>query len=238
MTLQPNRELNQPEPEYKSIPALAKTEQNRAHKLDRDIIEDCNEIQKRFKRLAKNLAEMHERRLYFAFGFFTFEEYCRKRLGRSRQYIYKIMQAYDTLKFLETQGVSEEDTDALTERLVREIRALPQYKQAKVAQAIARIKREKGRTATVLEVQAEAELLDNEKDSARIDRQQKEVLAKLEGIVRGLKIGLSFDTLSDDYRRRVTVVLMAIADSVKALLASINSPAVKARADADAERKG
>jgi hypothetical protein len=50
-------------------------------------------------------------------------------------------------------------------------------------------------------------------------------------MARGLKMGLSYDTLSDDYRRRVTVALMAIADGVKARLASINSPAVKARAD-------
>jgi hypothetical protein len=224
---------DQPDSPAKSIPILAKTEQNRARKLDHDIIEDCNEIQKRFKRLAKNLTEMHERRLYFAFGFFTFEEYCRKRLAKSRQYVYKIMQAYDTLKFLADQGVSEEDTDALTERLAREIRALPQYKQAKVAKAIARIKREQGRTATVLEIQAEADRLDHEPDSARNAREQTEVLTKLEKMARGLKMGLSFDTLSDDYRRRITVALMSIADGVKVLLAAINSPEVRRRAQAN-----
>jgi hypothetical protein len=231
MTDETNQQLPVPEPGYKSIPALAKTEQTRAHKLDREIIEDTKLIEKSFKRLAKNLTEMNNRRLYFAFGFFTFEEYCRKRLGKSRQYIYKIIQAHDTLKFLESQGVSEEDTDALTERLVREIRALPQYKQVKMALALARIKREKGRVATVLELQAEAERLDDEKDSARNERQGKEVLAKLEGMARGLKMGLTFDTLSDDYRRRVTVALMAIADGVKVLLAAINSKAVKDRVD-------
>jgi hypothetical protein len=121
--------------------------------------------------------------------------------------------------------------------MIREIRALPQYKQAKVAQAIARIKRETGRNATVLEVQAEAERLEREPDSARVAKQQKEVLDKLEGMARGLKMGLSYDTLSDDYRRRVTVALMAIADGVKALLAAINSASVKERSGADAQEK-
>jgi hypothetical protein len=216
-----------------SIPLLAKPEQNRAIKLDRQIVEDTDWIAKKFKRLAKNLTEMHDRRLYFAFGFFTFEEYCRKRLGKSRQYIYKIMQAHDTMRFLTDQGVSEADTDILTERLVREIRQLPQYKQAKVAQAIARIKRETGRVATILEAQAEADRLEGEPGSATIDRQQKELLAKFEGMARGLKVGLTADALTEDYRRRLTVTLMAIADNVKQLLTVLNSGAVKRRTDAE-----
>jgi hypothetical protein len=213
----------------RSIPALAKTEQNRAIKLDRQIIEDRDAINKHFKRMAQNLAEMHSRRLYFAFGFFTFEEYCQKRLGKSRQYIYKIVQAYDTMKFLENQGVSEEDTDALSERLVREIRALPLYKQAAVAKAVARIKRQQGRAATIIEVQAEAAKIDGDEDQVKIERQQKEALSKFEGMARGLKVSLAFDTMTDDFRRRLTVSLMSIADSVKVLLASLNSSAVEQR---------
>jgi hypothetical protein len=212
------------------VPILARREQTLAHKLDREIQEDTKLIEKSFKRLAKNLTEMNKRRLYFAFGFVTFEEYCRKRLAKSRQYVYKIMQAYDTMQALQDQGVSEEDTDLLTERMIRDIRALPQYKQAKVAQAIARIKRETGRNATIVEVQAEAESLDS--DSVRVAKQQKEVLDKLEGMAKGLKMGLAYDSLTDDFRRRVTVALMAIAESVKVLLAAINSQAVKGRTKA------
>ena len=225
------------ESDPRSIPALAKTEQNRAIKLDRQIIEDRDAINKHFKRMAQNLAEMHSRRLYFAFGFFTFEEYCQKRLGKSRQYIYKIMQAYDTMKFLANQGVSEEDTDALSERLVREIRVLPLYKQAAVAKAVARIKRQQGRAATIIEVQAEAAKIDGDEDQVKIERQQKEVLSKFEGMARGLKVGLTADTLTEDFRRRLTVALMAIADGVKLLLSTINSAPVKERMEADAEQK-
>src|SRR5215831_2833633 len=71
------------------IPVLARAEQNLYTKTDREITEDIKEIQKRFKRFAKNMAIMRDRRLYFAGGYATFEEYCQKKLGKSRQYIYK-----------------------------------------------------------------------------------------------------------------------------------------------------
>jgi hypothetical protein len=65
--------------------------------------------------------------------------------------------------------------------------------------------------------------------SATVERQQKEVLTKFEGMARGLKVGLAFDIMTDDFRRRLTVSLMAIADSVKVLLASLNSCAAEQR---------
>jgi hypothetical protein len=224
-----------PEHAHKTIPVLAKVEQNRAIKLDREIVEDAHWIEKKFKRLAKNLAEMHNRRLYFAFGFFTFEEYCQKRLSKSRQYIYKIIQAHDFIKLLADQGVAEEDTDALTERLVREIRALPQYKQVLVTKAIARIKRQTGRAVTVVDVRAEAAKIDGDDD--RIERQQKELLSKFEGMAKGLKVGLSYDTLTDDFRRRLVVSLMSIAESATMLLAALNSPAVQERTKTGADSR-
>jgi tellurite resistance protein len=215
--------------EPKSIPVLAKTEQTRAHKLDREIVEDFKEIQKRFKHAAKNLAEMHRRRLYFAFGFFTFEEYCRKRFGKSRQYIYKIIQAHDFLKFLEDQGVSDEDTDALTERLVREIRALPQYKQVQVAKAVARIKREKGRVATVVDVQAEAAKIDGEGEEHKLQVQQQEVLSGLQKARRGLPRSISYEALTPDFRRRIIVELTGLAEQIHLLIASLKSPTIDER---------
>jgi integrase len=68
--------------------------------------------------------------------------------------------------------------------------------------------------------------------NATVERQQKEVLSKFEGMARGLKVGLAFDTLTDDFRRRLTVALMSIADGVKMLLAALNNPAVAERAQA------
>jgi hypothetical protein len=211
------------------VPVLARAEQTLAKRLDREIIEDAHEIGKRFKRMAKNLSEMNNRRLYYAFGFFSFEEYCQKRLGKSRQYIYKIIQAHDFVKLMESQGVSEDETDALSERLIREIRGLPQYKQVLVTKAVARIKRQTGRVATVVDVKAEAEKLDGDGEQGRIYKEQAELLKKFEGVAKTLRVGLAFDTMTDDFRRRLTVSLMSIAESVKLLLAALNSPIVEAR---------
>ena len=41
-------------------------------------------------------------------------------------------------------------------------------------------------------------------------------------MARGLKMGLAYDTLSDDFRRRLTVALMAIADGVKMLFLGLS----------------
>jgi hypothetical protein len=218
----------------KSIPVLAKTEQNRAVLLDRRIIERADTINKQFKLWAKDLAEMNSRCLYFHFGFFSFQEYCQKRLGKSRQYIYKIIQAYDTMKFLENQGVSEQDTDILTERLAREIRDLPQYKQVLVAKAIARIKRQTGRMPTIVDVRTEAAKIDGTSDSARIERQQKEVLANHEkalGLTKN-NSSIAFEVLTPEYRQRLTVVIMAHIQQLKTMLSSLNSEAVAARTQA------
>lgn len=79
--------------------------------------------------------------------------------------------------------------------------------------------------------------------SATVERQQKEVLAKFEGMARGLKVSLAYDTLTDDFRRRLTVSLMAIADSMKVLLAALNNSVIEERVKAenmepDSEAKG
>jgi hypothetical protein len=143
------------------------------------------------------------------------------------------------LQHLLTGGVPEDQLPG-TERLARAIhdavRDLAAEKQDEaltpIWKATMRLAREKGRRPMVVDVQdAAVEIINSE---ASIERQQKEVLTKLEGMARGLKMGLAFDVLSEDYRRRLTVALMAIADGVKILLAAVNSPAIKERVKSDA----
>jgi hypothetical protein len=57
-------------------------------------------------------------------------------------------------------------------------------------------------------------------------------------MARGLKVNIAFEALTEDYRRRVTVVLMAMVGELKALLAALNRSAAKARsARADTQEK-
>ena len=209
-----------------AIPTLAKAEVNLYQRCLKQIREDLKLVQKAFARFARNMATIRGKRLYYAGGYATFEEFCQKEIGKTRQQVYRIIAAHDTLQHLLTQGIPETELPE-TERLCREIRVLPVDSQAPVWKAVMRIKREKGRSPTIIDIQEEA--VKHVNSSATIERQQKEVLTKLEGMARGLKMGLSFDTLTEDYRRRLTVALMAIADSVKALLAAINSPVVAER---------
>jgi hypothetical protein len=211
------------------VPALSRKEHQIYTRALREVHEDLKLIHKAFARLARNLAKIRDRRLYFAGGYPTFEEFCGRELGRSRQQIYRIIAAHDTLQLLVDAGIPEADLPE-TERLCREIRALPPEAQAPVWRAVHRAKAK----PTIVDIQEEA--VKHVNSAETIERQQKEVISKFEGMARGLKMGLSFDTLSDDYRRRVTVALMAIADGVKVLLAALNSAPVQARAQ-DTKRR-
>jgi hypothetical protein len=225
-----------------TIPTLAKTEQNRYAKLNARINENLQLINKAFVQLASDLTEMRDRRLYFAGKYATFEEYCKKKLGRTRQHIYQIIRANDILQRLLAQGVPETELPA-TERLNRAIRdalrgvPLEQQDDALIPiwKATMRLAKQKDRQPTVIDVQeAAVEVI---KSDATIERQQKELLSKFEGMARGLKIGLPFDTLSEDFRRRLTVALMAIAEGVTVLLAALESPAIEARSRAGGRKK-
>jgi len=233
-----------------SLPTLAKTEQNLWRKLDARISENLEIIAKAgpaYVQLVKDLTVVHAKKLYFAGGYASWEDYCQRKLGRTRQYIYGIMRSHDTLTKLLAGGVAEEELPA-TERLNRAIHDaisdLPPAKQEEalvpIWRATQRVARDKGRRPTVIDVQEAAVQVIN--SEATVERQQKEVLSKFEGMARGLKVGLSYDTLTDDFRRRLTVALLSIADGVKVLLAALKSPTVeervKAKPDAEpAEKK-
>jgi hypothetical protein len=229
-----------------SLPVLAKSEHDRFRVLDARITKNLALIARAaqaYRQLVEDLTEVHDKKLYFAKGYPTFEDYCTRKLGKTRQHIYGLMRSHDTLKRLLAQGIPEEDLPA-TERLNRAIRDaindLPPEKQDEalvpIWKATMRVAREKGRRPTVIDVQeAAVEIINSDKT---IERQQRELLSRFEGAGRALKVGLAFDTLTPDFRRRLQVVLMAIADQLKVLLAALNTQAVADRADSSsAEQK-
>jgi hypothetical protein len=214
------------------VPALSKKEQQVYTRCLREVHEDLKLIHKAFVRLARNLAKIRDRRLYFAGGYATFEEFCGRELGRSRQQIYRIIAAHDTLQLLLDAGIPESDLPE-TERLCREIRALPPEAQAPVWRAVHRAKAK----PTIIDIQEEA--VKHLNSSATIERQQKEVLQRLESAGRALKVGLPFDAMTPDFRRRLTVALMAIAETATLLLKALESKTLTDRSETNqlAERE-
>src|SRR5215469_10844944 len=209
-----------------AIPTLAKAEVTMYQRCLKQIHEDLKLIQKAFVRFARNMATIRDKRLYFAGNYATFEEFCQKEIGKSRQHVYRVIAAHDTLQNLLAQGVAETELPE-TERLCREIRQLPPEAQAPVWKSVLRVKREKGRQPTIIDIQEEAVRHINSEQT--IDRQQKEVLQRIESAGRALKIGLSFETLTPDFRRRLIVTLMGIGESIAALLKALDSEAVTKR---------
>ena len=122
-------------------------------------------------------------------------------MRKGRRYVYRLIEAHDTMQFLLGEGVPEQDLPA-SERLLREIRKLDETQQVPVWKAVMRVKREQGREPTIHDVQAEAVKV-TQSDGA-IERQQKELLGNLEGVARSLKVGVSFEVLTPEYRRRLS----------------------------------
>jgi hypothetical protein len=194
------------------------------------IREDLELIGKSLRRLGRNLTRIRDERLYFCGGHATFEDFCRAELGKGRQHIYRLIKAHNTLEFLLDEGVPEQDLPS-TERLIREIRQLDKPQQIPVWKAVLRAARNQQREPTIHDVQAEAVKV-TQSDGA-IERQQKELLGKFEGVARSLKVGVSFEVLTPEYRRRLVTVLQDIVDKVQTLLAAFQADVVERRTKAE-----
>ena len=98
-----------------------------------------------------------------------------------------------------------------------------------------RVVKQRGTPATVVDVQTVA--VEELKTPSAIERQQTEMIQKFEGINRGLRVGLAFDTLTPRFRRWLVVVLSEIAKTVGALMASLRDPAVEERSPKEDETR-
>jgi hypothetical protein len=174
------------------------------------------------------MTRIRDKRLYFCGGYSTFQEFCQKELGQSRQQVYRLIQAFDVMQDLLAQGIPQEELPQ-SERLCREIRLLPPERQAHVWKAVARAAKQAARPPTIVDVQAEA--VKEEKPSDTIQRQQTELLRKFETASASLKVSVAFDLLEPSFRRRLAAVLAEIAETVTLLIRTLNNPAILERAD-------
>jgi hypothetical protein len=191
------------------------------------IHEDIRLIGKSLKRLGQNLKKIRDGRLYLCGSYSSFQDFCQAELGKGRQYVYKLIQAYDTLQLLSEGGIEEKDLPS-SERLVRELRQLSEYDQVPVWKEVMRRKRGTGQAPTIHDVRIEvANVIKSDKaiDEA-IEREQAELTGRFEEVSRTLKVGVKFDLLTPRYRRRLTAVLDDIAATVQILISSLRSAAI------------
>jgi hypothetical protein len=202
-----------------------------------EIHADIETVDQALFRIGRNLTAINKKQLYYCGGYATFADFCQAEFGKSRQQIYRLMQAFDTMQTLLEAGIQEEELPA-TERLCREIRkigSITDEEQARIWKSVLRISRERGAAPTAADVQdvAAKEI----KSPSAIDRQQTELIQKFEAVNRTLKVGLDFETLSPSFRRRLVGVLADIAESVSALIAAIKTPVIDERAPKEEAEK-
>lgn len=189
---------------------------------------DISIVDHALQRIGRNLKAIKDKRLYFCGGYATFQDFSEKELGQSRQQTYRLIAAFDIMQDLLVQGVPQEELPQ-SERLCREIRLLPAEKQAKVWKAVLRIAKEAHRPPTIVDVQAEA--VKEENAPEKVQRQQKELLAKFEGVAKMLKISVTFDLLEPSFRLKLGGVLTEIAETVNLLIRTLKNTAIQERSD-------
>jgi hypothetical protein len=191
------------------------------------IHDDIQLIGKSLKRLGQNLKKIRDGRLYLCGSYSSFEDFCQAELGKGRQYVYKLIQAYDTLQLLSEGGI-EEKICLPANDWSESSGQLSEYDQVPVWKEVMRRKRGIGQAPTIHDVRiGVANVIKSDKaiDEA-IEREQAELTGRFEEVSRTLKVGVKFDLLTLRYRRRLTAVLSDIAATVQILNSSLRSAAI------------
>ena len=203
-----------------------KTDYKSYKRILSEIHTDIETIDTALRRVTRNLKTIHDRHLYLCGHYATFEEFCNRELGKSRQQVYRLLQAHDVMQTLLESGVSEADLPQ-SERLCREIRKFDPDEQARVWKAVTRITQQRGRPATIADVQQVG--ADELESPSAIERQQRELIQKFQGIHRAMRVGLRFDTLDSRFRRELIRTLLDIGETITVMVRALQSPVAEER---------
>jgi hypothetical protein len=160
------------------------------------------------------LKTIRDERLYRCGGYTTFQEFSSKELGLAREYIFRTIQAYDLLCGLITAGVPQLELPA-TERVCRELAALPIELRARVWKQARRLAEKQGQQADSRYVKEAAARIGGSPEIK--ERQAREFVQKFESVARSLQVGLPPDALSESDRARLKATLESIGNTVVAL---------------------
>ncbi len=166
-----------------------------------------------------NLKIVRDERLYRCGGYSSFEAFCSQVLGVGREYIYRTIQAYDVLCTLLADGVSQLDLPG-TERVCRELGAVPSSAQVAVWKRARQIARDSGIEPDSRCVREAITQLGEPVEARR--RQARETVQKFEELARQVQISLAPDVLSDADRERLKEALYSIVTTSAAQLKELH----------------
>jgi hypothetical protein len=205
----------------------SKAQIKRYNKILGEIRTDIEWIDNAVARLGRNLQQIRDKQLYFCGGYATFKDFCEKELGKSRQQVHRLIQAYDTITLLMEAGIPEHELPA-TERLCRAVRDLKEPElEAPVWRAVLKAAKNKGRKPMVSDVEeAAAEIIQS---PSAIERQQNELLHRVQGAARAFKVGLAFDVLTPSFKLKLLDVLIQVSEAVQITIKALKSSATNQR---------
>jgi hypothetical protein len=109
---------------------LSPAERTRYAALKQSVLDHIDIAHSALMRVAQDLKVIRDERLYREEAY-TFEEWCPKVIGHQRAYIYKLINAGDTLQALLSQGVPGTELPN-SERLCRELSRYPKADMRKI----------------------------------------------------------------------------------------------------------
>jgi len=202
----------------------SKADHDRYRVAVRRLHKNLETISNTFAQVSADLALIRERRLYLIGGYDSFKSFCQAELGKSRMRVNQLVQAHEIMRELMESGVPEAELPE-NERLCRELRGIPIDLRSEVWDLVKKNCARTGREPDRSDVHKAAKQL--ESDSAKRDRQQSEILRAYHRVAKLLGVTLAVESLAPNFRRRLTVELMAIGEQVKLLLTSLNSQALE-----------
>jgi hypothetical protein len=116
-------------------------------KLLEEVHTDIQVADNALMRIGENLRRIQEEKLYLCGGYATFADFCQQEIGKSRQYVYRLMDAYDLCRKLLLAGFEEHELP-MNERICREVNRLSPSEQTPVWETALKTvqKRHKGKT--------------------------------------------------------------------------------------------
>jgi hypothetical protein len=194
-------------------------------KLLREIQKDIALADRALMRIGSNLKRIYEEKLYLCGGYQTFTLFCQYELGKSRQHIYRLMDAYELCRRFLLGGMEENELP-MNERICRALNRLSPPEQTPVWNLALKMVHKRSKAAdrkdpTLRDVQnAELQLLGKE---SRIIEQQEEVIKKLDRAARTLHMNLNYEALSPEFKTQLIVRLTQIGSLIALQLKALNA---------------
>ena len=201
--------------ETELVGPLTKSEHVRYKALLKELDDVLDIMSVAFVRLGSIMRDIRDERLYRE-EFSSFEDFCRAKVGTGKRYINRVIMAQGVIEILLEANV-EKTALPSSERLCRELAQYPAADMKKIWTTARQLALAHGKAQpdgmTVREAAVQIEGSPRAKE-----RQAKELIQKMEGIVRALKVSIAWDELSLRETKRLKKALSQIVGMAASIL--------------------